>query len=122
MASGGGTVDPGAFLHRRSGALAGLYFHAGAARLRKSDGNCLLGRPGTMLARTDVIDLLLHELTSLGARAFSSRFIRGGTFQGLGFRHGRLLLRTLVSALTCNEAFFAPERPNTVSMAQRLCL
>src|SRR2546423_893471 len=45
--------------------------NAGPARLRKPDGDRLLGRARAVLAFADVVDLLAHEFTGDGARRLS---------------------------------------------------
>ena len=62
--------------------------HSGATRLRQADGNRLFRRSCAVLAFTDVLDLLVHELTSLRRRRLSLTSCFPGTRNRPFLRHG----------------------------------
>jgi hypothetical protein len=61
--------------------------HAGPARLREPDGDRLLGRARAVLAPSDVLHLLVHELTGLRGRCLAPAFRLTSTFTCLLLRH-----------------------------------
>lgn len=61
--------------------------HACTARLRKSYGDHLLGRAGTVLALPNMVHLFTDKFARLGARRFTLASVFLGTFDGLFFRH-----------------------------------
>src|ERR1700722_10639002 len=67
-------------------------FHSCAPRLRKPNGNCLLGRSRSMFALPNVIHLFLDKLSRLRRWRFPFARIFSGPLHGLPLRHGNPLL------------------------------
>jgi len=77
---------------RLGGVLRRCHLHAGAARFGEADRDRLLGRPRSVLAFLDVLDLLMDELAGLGARGLSLALVFAGLLDGLFLGHGDGLL------------------------------
>ncbi len=81
-----------------------------ATRLRQADGDCLFGGPCTVLALTDMLDLLADKLPRLGAGCLALFFVFASAFECLLFRHARDGARRqppcdlIVSSGTCGLA------------------
>src|SRR5207253_3991521 len=82
---------------------------AGAARLRQSDRNGLLGRAGAVLALPDVFHFLAHKFTRLRAGCLALALVFPSALYRLPFRHGCLLASNdhrVVSKQRALTAFF----------------
>src|SRR2546428_606843 len=62
--------------------------HPRAARLRKADGDRLLGRPGAVPSLADVLDFLADELAGYGAGGLTLARFSARAFEGAFFGHG----------------------------------
>ena len=65
-------------------------FHSRAPRLRKPNGNCLLGRSRSMFSLPNVIHFFPDELSRLGRWRLPFPRIFSGPLHGLTLRHGNL--------------------------------
>src|SRR5205085_94346 len=74
--------------------LRGREVDAGAPRLRKPDGDRLLGRSRAVLAAADLADFLAHELARLGARRLAGASVLAGLLDGAFLRHEVLPIRS----------------------------
>ena len=59
-----------------------------AARLRKPDGNCLLGRTGAVLALANVMNLFTNEFACLGGGRFALFGVASRAEESFLFWHG----------------------------------
>src|SRR3989454_69403 len=84
---------------------------AGAARLRQSDRNGLLGRASAVLALPDVFHFLAHKFTRLRAGCLTLALVFPSALDRLPFRHGCLLASNdelVVSKQRAATAFLVP--------------
>src|SRR5499426_1801844 len=78
-----------------------LEVDAGAPGLGQPDGDRLPGRPGAMLAATNVLDLLAHELARLGARRLAGALVAARPLDGFLVRHSLAPIHWLYDVGSC---------------------
>src|SRR5687768_14086583 len=82
--------------------------HARLPRLGESDGDRLLGRSRSMLAFTNVVELLANELAGLGARCFALALGLARPLDGLLLWHGNPPMRGLLHSCILASTLHRP--------------